>query len=156
MCPDSRRYRAGADERALGSFRSHEPGSSCRGRSSLVWTRARAAVPHRLVDDVVGFLSGDRLAFRIHFREVLTERFGDLLASLIGYGGWRKSLNAHGLMLRYGPPEQAFDCRLLVGREVFHVTDHMLPTNTFRLILAAGEVNLAVTAFRESQCSWSS
>jgi hypothetical protein len=36
-------------------------------------------------------------------------------------------------LLRYGPPEQAFDRHFLIGREVFHVTDHMLPTNAFPL-----------------------
>ncbi|MGD0774586.1 MAG: hypothetical protein ABSC05_17375 [Candidatus Solibacter sp.] len=98
-----------------------------------MWTIPRAAVPHRLVDDFVGFLSGNRLAFHVHFRKILPKRLDDLVASLIGYGRRLESLNAHSLLLRYGPAEQAFDCHLLVSREVFHVTDHMLPTNAFQL-----------------------
>ena len=96
-----------------------------------MWTIAWAAAPHRLVDNVVGFLSGNRLAFRVHLGKILPERPDDLLASLIGYGEWLESLNADSFLLRNGPPEQAFDCHLLIGREVFHVTDHVLPTSTF-------------------------
>jgi hypothetical protein len=65
---------------------------------------AWAAVPHRLVDDVAGFPIGNGLAFRVHLGKILAERADDLLASLIGYGGWLESLNAHGLLLQYGPP----------------------------------------------------
>jgi hypothetical protein len=41
---------------------------------------AWAAIPHRLVDDVVGFPSRNRLVFRVHLGKILPERPNDLLA----------------------------------------------------------------------------
>jgi hypothetical protein len=101
----------------------------------LSWTIARAAVAHRLVDDAIGFLRRNRLAFRVHLGKILLERGDDLLASLIGYGGWLESPNAYGFLLRNRPPEQAFDRHSLVWREVFHVTDHKLPPNYIMPVL---------------------
>ena len=100
-----------------------------------MWTIAWAVAPHRVVDDVAGFPIGNGLAFRVHLGKILPESPNDLVASLIGHGGWLESLNAHGLLLQYGPPEQAFDRHFLVGREIFHVANHMLPTRAFRFTL---------------------
>jgi hypothetical protein len=72
------------------------------------------------------------------------------LASLIGYGGWLEGLNAHGLLLRYGSPRQAFDCHILVGREVFYVLQDELPPTTLReSVLEMGAEGGSVAILRE-------
>jgi hypothetical protein len=106
-----------------------------------VWTIAWATVPHRLVDNVVGFPSGNRLAFRVYLGKMLPERPDDLLASLIGYGGWLESPNAHGLLLQYGPPEQAFDCHRLPGLTAVSLVE----------IQVDGELSQGLAYFRTSR-----